>query len=77
MIQIIKKGNIPKYVAVCPYCGCKFTYQEDDLYNIDEYFRLNSLGYYVKCPMDGCGTIIAINKNLVYFEELEEMKLNA
>lgn len=67
MIQIIKKGKSDTYVAVCPFCGCKLTYQKDGLYFTD----------YVQCPMNGCRNIIAINKNFVSFEDLEEMNLNA
>lgn len=67
MIQIIKKGKSDTYVAVCPFCGCKFTYQDDDLHHID----------HVTCQNGGCGNIITINKNLVSFEDLEEMNLNA
>lgn len=28
MIHIIKKGKVNTYVAVCPFCGCKFTCQD-------------------------------------------------
>ena len=68
MIQIIKKGKVDTYVAICPHCGCKFTYQEDDLYYID----------YIKCPMEGCSNVISIYKRvLASSEDLKELNINA
>lgn len=52
MINILKKGYKTKpkdiiYVTKCGTCGCKFTYQIDDLFyrNFDEYVTCPDCGH--------------------------------
>lgn len=51
-IKIIKKGK-KKFNKTCPYCGCEFTYEPEDI--------LNST---VKCPC--CFQYLAHNITVVY-----------
>jgi hypothetical protein len=46
MIEIIKKG--PKDVTTCPKCGCKFSYEEEDVKSED--YAYKSYKEYVICP---------------------------
>ena len=49
MIKIIKEGS--KRVNICPDCGCKYSYEEDDVNKKEEsklYPGRNN--YYVQCP---------------------------
>lgn len=59
MKQIIKKGTkIPPnkriYLKKCRTCGCKFTYQEKDMFRCD----------YVSCPQCGYTNFITIKRRL-------------
>lgn len=50
MIEIIEKGT--KAVTKCPACGCKFSYEEEDVkikYN-KQYPLDKPTGAYVCCP---------------------------
>lgn len=65
MITVIKHGN-KTFKAVCPICGCEFTYQDEDL-NEDIFHNHN-----VICP--DCGRHIphdeqknrALNKDILW-----------
>jgi uncharacterized protein with PIN domain len=46
MIEIIKKG--PKDITTCPKCGCKFSYEKEDIKSED--YAYKSYKEYVICP---------------------------
>lgn len=72
MRKIIREGIVNSYVAICPYCRCKFIYQQNDLFStVSGYFN------YVECPMDGCNRYIEVNKTPASEEDLKELDLNA
>jgi hypothetical protein len=47
MIEIIKRGT--KHIRICKICGCKFSYQAEDVHRED---TDNYKGFkeYVQCP---------------------------
>lgn len=52
MKEIITPGNAGitiKYYNTCPYCGCYYTYQQEDLYNDG----LTTVAGSVTCPCCG------------------------
>lgn len=51
MIKIIKSGK-KEFHAICPNCGCEFTYEKED-FNGTDYDGVE----YVKCPE--CGTPVS------------------
>lgn len=54
MKRIIKGGKIKTYKAVCPYCGCEFTFNPPD--------GIDSLGVaHIVCPQDGCERTIILS----------------
>lgn len=49
MIKIIKPGNVEKKVAVCPKCGCIFSFSNEDL--LRRQLELFCAAYiFIKCP---------------------------
>lgn len=63
MRRIIKKGYVRTYIAVCPYCGCEFTYQDEDIYDSDVNL--------IFCPMNGCEHQFCVKKREVSPEDLQ------
>lgn len=59
MIKIIKRGT--KHITVCPECGCKFSYEDEDVVNED---ADNYKGFreYVICPQCNEKVIIRQSK---------------
>ena len=58
MIKIIEPGT--RTVAICEYCGCKFSYEKEDievigLYSMDQ---LQTRKSYIVCPQ--CGKEIVL-----------------
>lgn len=54
-MEIIKHGNTPKLVAVCPNCGCTFSFLETEA--VREWSHgSEDAGLYIKCPE--CNTIV-------------------
>ena len=55
MIVIIKKGT--REVTTCNTCGCKFSYEKEDVKNgdTDNYKRWKE---YVVCPQCSCEVIL-------------------
>ena len=52
-IDILKNGTTTKYVKICPYCGCVFTYKKADTqYVAGEEYRM------LECPMEDCKQVI-------------------
>ena len=50
MIKIIKPGT--RTVTSCEYCGCKFSYEEEDIKE-DKLYSMNQLQTrksYIECP---------------------------
>lgn len=47
MIKIIKSGK-QEFHAICPHCGCEFTYEKEDLSG-KNYIYIGASDY-VKCP---------------------------
>ena len=39
MIKIIKPGN--KWILTCPYCGCVFSYEEEDIHCFQTHMNMN------------------------------------
>lgn len=59
-MEILKRGNTTKYVAVCPHCGCTFSFLETE----------TTIGWlpkemYVHCPE--CHDVV----REVHFKEAE------
>ena len=53
-IKIIEEGKIRKFTKTCPNCGCKFEYEQGDVY-----------GTYVICPC--CGKHLPHNSYIAYY----------
>lgn len=53
-IKIIEEGKIRKFTKTCPNCGCKFEYEQGDVY-----------GTYVICPC--CGKHLSHNSYIAYY----------
>lgn len=54
MKKIIKEGKVKTYKAICPYCGCEFTFNPSDRisrFDITE----------IVCPQDGCERMITLS----------------
>ena len=47
MIEIFERGT--KTVTTCKYCGCKFSYESEDI-QIKYSFPAKKRGEYVMCP---------------------------
>lgn len=58
MIKIIKPGN--KWILTCPYCGCVFSYEEEDVHCFQTH--MNEYEYMVQCPQCKRG----VDKNVYY-----------
>ena len=54
MKKIIKEGKVKTYKAICPYCGCEFTFNPSD--------RIGSFDITeIVCPQDGCERMITLS----------------
>ena len=60
MKRIIKGGKIKIYKAICPYCGCEFTFNPSDGRSSFEMTE-------IVCPQDGCEKMIVLS-NTEYTE---------
>ncbi len=58
MIQIIERGT--RKITECKTCGCKFSYEQNDVVNedLDNYKAFRE---YVPCPQ--CGTKVVIRQS--------------
>ena len=54
-IKIIKEGKTGKFTKTCPYCGCKFEYEQGDI----------KYSTYVICPC--CGKHLPHNGYIAYY----------
>ena len=54
MKKIIKEGKVKTYKAICPYCGCEFTFNPSD-------GRSNFETTEIVCPQDGCERMITLS----------------
>lgn len=63
MIKIIEPGT--RTVTSCEYCGCKFSYGEEDIEGRKLYAgsQLKEIMHYVKCPT--CGTQHKVKKGVI------------
>lgn len=59
MIKILEYGK--KNVCTCSVCGCKFTYDEDDIYSPIEDDIIRRERKYVYCPQ--CDILNRVEKN--------------
>lgn len=56
MIKILKKGEIPNYKMLCPFCNTLFTFTKNDV-------QLNLLSdHYVECPT--CNKLLSYKRRL-------------
>ena len=46
-MKIIKMGNMSNYKNICPYCGCEYEYDNNDIFTG---YNLTSSYRYVICP---------------------------
>ena len=61
MIEIIERGK--KHIAVCTECGCKFSYEDEDIINdhSNEYTYIYDMTKaYINCPQ--CNTKVIIKQ---------------
>lgn len=69
MAEIIEKGN--KLVSKCKYCGCIFSYTEDERQfvdgEIDPHRHRPKLIHKVKCPQ--CEILTPVNPHKTYIEK--------
>lgn len=68
MIEIIKRGT--KHIAVCTECGCKFSYEDEDVINenrnecaCDIYNTTKAYIAYINCPQCNKKVIIKQTKS--------------
>lgn len=54
MKKIIKEGKVKTYKAICPYCGCEFTFNPSD--GISSFDMKE-----IVCPQDGCERMITLS----------------
>lgn len=59
-IKIIKEGKTGKFTKTCPYCGCEFEYEQEDI-KVDS----NEYSTYVICPC--CGKHLHHNGYMAYY----------
>ena len=55
MVKIIKE--VTRKIAKCSNCGCKFSYEEEDI-NMFHNTRRNSVTLYIHCPQ--CSKAVGI-----------------
>ena len=65
-ITIIEHGRKPKYGAKCIKCGCKFLFEDEDVYT--EKYR-DCIYYYIDCPDCGNKMVIPRLNELIYEDE--------
>lgn len=70
MIEIIKRGT--KHIAVCTECGCKFSYEDEDVINenrnecaCDIYNMSKAYIAYINCPQCDKKVIIKQSKPIL------------
>lgn len=59
MVEIIERGT--KEVAKCNICGCKFSYEKEDLINVDV-DNYKGFKEFVRCPQCSYEVIIRQSK---------------
>ena len=65
MIEIIKRGT--KHIAICHECGCKFSYEDEDVINENdnEYtYICDMTKAYINCPQCNAKVIIKQTKSM-------------
>lgn len=65
-ITIIEHGKKPKYGAKCIKCGCKFLFEDEDVYT--EEYR-DCIFNYIDCPDCGNKMVIPRLNELIYEDE--------
>lgn len=61
MIEIIERGT--KKIAKCPYCGCRFSYEEEDVIGV-------SVSSHVDCPQCKKAIVLTGKREAVFGEKI-------
>lgn len=60
MIEIIERGT--KEIMKCQYCGCRFSYEEEDVIGV-------SMGSHVDCPQCKKAIVLTAKREVKFGEK--------